>query len=83
MTDSEPVEAALRRLKKQLDREGVLWELRRRSFFVNGTERRRAKAFRKRFKTRMAALIAQRNAGMSQSAIAQANAAFWQRTGKP
>ena len=81
--DGEPVGAALRRLKKQLERAGVPWEVRRRSYFASGTELRRAKAFRKRFKAREAALHARMAAGLSGPALDAAKAAFWRRTGKP
>jgi small subunit ribosomal protein S21 len=81
--DGEPVGAALRRLKKRVEREGVAWEVRRRSYFVGGTELRRAKEFRKRFKAREAALVARMAAGLSGPALDAAKAAFWRRTGKP
>lgn len=39
----EPVERSLRRLKKSLDREGVLHSVRARRYFVKPTEMRRRK----------------------------------------
>jgi small subunit ribosomal protein S21 len=81
--ESEPVGAALRRLKKRVEREGLAWEMRRRSYFVGGTELRRAKQFRKRFKAREAALVARMAGGLSGPALDAAKAEFWRRTGKP
>ncbi len=57
--------------------------VRRRSYFVGGTEMRRAKAFRKRFKAREAALVARMTAGLSGPALDAAKTGFWRRTGKP
>ena len=40
----EPIDKALRRLKKKLDREGVLRELRNRRHYEKPSEKRRRKA---------------------------------------
>jgi small subunit ribosomal protein S21 len=80
--EREAIGLALRRFRKQLERQGVLWEVRRRSHFVRNTEWRRAKAFRKRFKTREAVLHAQIMAGMSGPTLEKAKCEFWRRTGK-
>ena len=81
--DGEPIGAALRRFKKQAERAGVPWEVRRRAYFVRGTEVRRAKAFRKRFGARKAALLAQMAGESPVASVAEARAEFWRRTGKP
>jgi small subunit ribosomal protein S21 len=81
--DGELIGAVLRRLKKRVEREGVAREIRWHVSFIDGTELRRAKAFRKRFKTREAALVARMAAGLSGPALAEAKAEFWRRTGKP
>ena len=81
--DGEPIGAALRRLKQQLERAGVVWWVRRRPHFVRATDQRRAKAFRKRFKARQAALLARVAEGLSGPALDAAKAEFWRRTGKP
>ena len=61
--DGEPIEAVLRRFKKRVEREGVAWEMRRRASYVRGTDERRAKGFRKRFKAREATFVARRASG--------------------
>ena len=48
----ETIEKALRRLKKKLDREGVMREIRARRHFEKPSERRRRKAARARSRTR-------------------------------
>ena len=81
--EREPIGLALRRLKKQLGREGVPGEARRHVQFVDGTEIRRAKRFRKWFRAREAALLARMAAGLAGPALDAAKAEFWRRTGKP
>lgn len=81
--EGEPIAAALRRFKKQLELEGVPWEVRRRAYFVGGTEVRRAKKFHKRFKARKASFLARKAAGLTGTALDEARAEFWRRTGKP
>jgi small subunit ribosomal protein S21 len=81
--EREPIGAALRRFKKQLEWEGVPLETRRRAYFVDGTEIRRAKRFRKRFKAREAVLVAQMAGELPVASIAEAQREFWRRTGKP
>jgi small subunit ribosomal protein S21 len=43
MKKGEPIERALRRLKKKLDREGTLREVRAHQFYEKPSERRRRK----------------------------------------
>jgi ribosomal protein S21 len=80
--ECEAIELALHRFKRQVERHGVTWEVRRRSHFINNTSWRRAKTFRKRFKTREAALQAQIAAGWSGPKLDKATCTFWRRTGK-
>jgi ribosomal protein S21 len=40
----EPIEAALRRFKKAVEKSGLRWELRRREGFISKSERRRIKS---------------------------------------
>jgi ribosomal protein S21 len=81
--DGEPVAQALRRLKKQLRDHGMAWEMRRRNYFVDPTQLRRAKRFQKRFKARKATLLAQREGKQPVESMSEATAEFWRRTGKP
>jgi ribosomal protein S21 len=62
--DGEPIGMALRRFRKRVEEEGVVWEVRRRTYFVSNTELRRAKQFRKRFKSRRANLLARLETGL-------------------
>jgi ribosomal protein S21 len=84
LAEREPIGLALRRLKKRLEREGVLMESRRRGSFVKATSTRRAKKFKKRFRARQATLLA-KMAGEQPTAStsSELKAAFWRRTGKP
>ena len=50
LADKEPIGAALRRLKKLLERSGLTYDLRRHEAFHKPTQERRSKAFKKRFK---------------------------------
>jgi len=59
------------------------WALRRRAYFVRGTEIRRAKEFQKRFKTRKAALLDKMAGILPTASVEEAHAEFWRRTGKP
>ena len=81
--DGEPIGAALRRLKKRVEREGVAWERRWHTHFVGGTELRRAKQFCKRYKAREAALLARMAAGLTGPALDEAKSEFRRRSGKP
>jgi small subunit ribosomal protein S21 len=79
----EPIGLALKRFKKLLAQQGVTWEMRRRLYFADATQARRAKRFQKRFEARKATLLA-KSAGMQpESSITEAAKAFWRRTGKP
>jgi ribosomal protein S21 len=81
--DGEPIGQALRRFKKLLAREGMLWELRQHAHFVDPTQLRRAKRFQKRFKARRATLLAQMAGEQPVKSLAETRAALWKRTGKP
>src|SRR5262245_13675454 len=56
LADKEPIDAALRRFKKLLERSGLTRGLRRQEAFQKPTQIRRAKQFKKRFKARRATL---------------------------
>jgi small subunit ribosomal protein S21 len=81
--DGEPIGQALRRFKKLLARAGMAWELRRRAYFVDPSQVRRARQFQKRFKARKATLLAQMAGEQPVGSLAEAKKAFWKRTGKP
>ena len=82
--DGEPIGKALRRFKKLLQVSGVSWAMYAKpSHFVPGTQYRRRKRFRKRFKARQATLFAQMAGEQPSPSIEQAQAEFWKRTGKP
>lgn len=83
LADHEPIDLALRRLKKSLERNGVRYEMRRREAFQKPTQKRRAKAFQKRFKARLATLGAQAGDQRLIISALEANKAFWKKTGKP
>jgi small subunit ribosomal protein S21 len=51
--DSEPIESALRRFKKDVTKSGHLFELRRRRYFETATEKRIRKAAASKRKARM------------------------------
>jgi ribosomal protein S21 len=78
--ECEPIGLALRRFKKLLERQGVTWEMRRRGYFADPTQARRAKRFQKRFKARKATLLAQRAGEQPVTSITEATEAFWKRT---
>lgn len=80
---SEPISQVIRRFKKQVQLNGVMWEVRKRSCFVDGTQLRRAKRLRKRFKAREATLIAKMAGEQSGGSVAEEKAEFRRRTGKP
>lgn len=52
--DSEPIESAIRRFKKDVTKSGHLYELRRRRYFETNTEKRLRKAAAAKRKARMA-----------------------------
>jgi small subunit ribosomal protein S21 len=81
--DREPIGQALRRFRKLLAREGLTWDRRRHIHFLDPTQLRRARRFRKRFKARKATLEAQRAGQQPVRSLAEATATFWRRTGKP
>jgi ribosomal protein S21 len=81
--EREPLALALRRFKRLLARHAMYWEMRRRSSAADPTQVRRKKRFRKRFKARQATLQAQRAGEQPVASLADAEATFWERTGKP
>jgi small subunit ribosomal protein S21 len=83
LADKEPIGLALRRFRKLLERNGVVRDLRGQAYFVKLTQIRRAKRFKKRFKARMATLLAQGAGSQPVSSLAAAGQTFWRRTGKP
>lgn len=52
----EPLEKALRRFKKKLDKEGLLKQIKRHSHYEKPSQRRRRKLLKARAKARKAAL---------------------------
>ena len=84
LADKEPIGLALRRFRKRVEREGIPWEMRRRRSFVNATEVRRAKEFKKRFKAREATMLAKMTGEQATTLTAsELLNHFWQSTGKP
>ncbi len=79
--DGEPLAQALRRFKKLVANQ--VWEQRWHVHFVPATRLRRAKRFKKRFKARRATLLAQQAGEQPVASLAEAEAEFWRRTGKP
>jgi small subunit ribosomal protein S21 len=83
LAEKEPISAALRRFKKLLERSGLTRDLRRQGSFQKPTEIRRRKKFKKRFKARLATLLAQKDGKQPVASVAEAHKAFWKKTGKP
>ena len=83
LAEKEPISLALKRLKNQLQREGVSWGQRRRKCFIKPTEFRRAKKFQKRFKARKATLLAKQAGEQPVESFGEAVDKFWEITGKP
>jgi ribosomal protein S21 len=82
LADKEPIGAALRRLKKSLERHNVPGEMRRRAYFIKPTEVRRAKQFQKRLKARLATLSAQMAGEQPSASLLSASLIFWKIRGK-
>ena len=78
----EPIELALKRFRKVLERDDATWESRRRAYFIKPTQVRRARRFQKRFKARRATLLAQKAGKQPVISLADAIDQFWTRTGK-
>src|SRR6516165_3548850 len=78
---AEPIGQALRRLRKKLERSGVVWEVRRRKYPVDMTNQRRAKRFQKRFKARQSTLFEQSSGVQPVASLKEAKAQFCRRTG--
>jgi ribosomal protein S21 len=83
VVEGEPLALALRRFRRQLERHNIPWEIRRRKYFADRTQDRRARRFQKRFKARKATLLAQTAGVQPVASLAEARLAFWRRTGKP
>jgi ribosomal protein S21 len=83
LAEGEAIGQALKRFRKLLERHGVSWEMRRRRYFVKPAQARRAKRFRKRFKARLAVLIAKMAGEQAVASTSKATKAFWKSTGKP
>jgi ribosomal protein S21 len=81
--EGEPIGLALKRFRQLLEDQGVTSEMRRRAYFADSTQARRAKRFRKRFKARKATILAQRAGEQPVLSLTEASVAFWKRTGKP
>jgi small subunit ribosomal protein S21 len=83
LADQEPIDKALRRFKKLLERSGLPRDVRRRISFEKPTQIRRSKQFKKRFNARRATLIAQTDGEQPVASVVEAHKAFWKKTGKP
>ena len=83
VAETETIGQALRRLRKLRERLGATWEMRRRGYYIKPSQARRAKRFRKRFKARLATLLAQKAGQQPASALSETRREFWKRTGKP
>ena len=83
LADKEPINAALRRFKKLLERSGLTRDLRRQESFQKPTEIRRRKRFKKWFKARLATLVAQTDGKQPVASMVEVHKAFWKKTGKP
>ena len=79
----ETMQQALRRFKKQLQLSRQMWEVRRRESPEDGTQKRRAKQFRKRLKAREATLLAQQAGEQPVESLVEARRQFRARRGKP
>ena len=66
-----------------LDRSGFRYDLGRQEAFQKPTQKRRSKAFKKRFKARLATLGAQLAGEQFFASALEANKAFWKKRGKP
>jgi len=58
--DREPIGLALRRFKRLLKENGILWSMRRARWFIKPTEVRRKKLFQKWLKSRKQTTLAKR-----------------------
>ena len=80
--DREPIGLALRRFKKEMQRQGLSWEMRRRKHFLDANQLRRAKQFKKRLKARAATLEKQMTGEQPVASLPEAKAVFRERRGK-
>ena len=60
LAEREPIGLALRRFRKKLELNNILWETRRKRWFITATAIRRAKEFRKWYKSWEATHLAKR-----------------------
>jgi ribosomal protein S21 len=81
--EGEPLSQALNRLKKVMERNGVTREMRRQTCYVDPTQLRRKKQFRKRFRARRATLTAQMAGEQPVASLEDASERFSERSGKP
>jgi ribosomal protein S21 len=58
--DREPIALVLRRFRKLLERNGIVWSMRRSRWFVKPTQLRRKKRFRKWLKSSAQTYLAKR-----------------------
>merc|ERR1711862_559766 len=58
--EGEPIESALRRFKREVNKSGHLMELRHRRYFENSQEKRKRKIVQARFRKRMERIQARR-----------------------
>jgi ribosomal protein S21 len=87
---NEPIGLALKRFKRLLKQHGVSWEMRKRGFLIQpdgcrfeATAARRAKEFRKRFKSREETLLAKLAGKQPTDSLgSELMVAFWNRSGK-
>jgi ribosomal protein S21 len=80
--DQESIQSALKRFKNALARNNVPWEMRRRVEFQDGTEVKRRKLFRKRYKARLATLVGMSGGKQPVVIFEIARAEFCRKTGK-
>jgi len=81
--DCEPIQVTLRRFKKAQEQSGFWWGIRQKQYFISRTQKRRAKKFKKRFKAREQALLAELALKSSKEKRTALIAQFWQNSGKP
>lgn len=58
--EGEPIESALRRFKREVNKSGHLMDLRYKRYFENSQDRKKRKIVQKRFRVRMERMNAQR-----------------------
>jgi ribosomal protein S21 len=81
--ENEPIGLALKKLKKRIERNGVLYEMRRHVSHIKASQIRRAKKFNKRFQDRWETLVNKKSGIQTVNPASDPQAEFWRRTGKP